>query len=81
MSDGDSVFSPVGNRISQFDLKRCVVSEGVHMSPRVLSRAAYCRNKSWTHPFENRTNISCFAVSPNGLLMISIDEGIIYLSM
>jgi len=39
-SDGDSVFSPVGNRISQFDLKRCVLSvKGVRMSPRVLSRA------------------------------------------
>ena len=52
-NDGNSVLSPVGNRVSQFDLKN---------------------NKSCTFPFENRQNIYRFAVSPDGLLMISVDE-------
>ena len=42
---------------------------------RVVTWGLLCRNKSWTYPFENRKNISCFAVSPNDLLMISVDEG------
>ncbi len=32
-------------------------------------------NKSCTFPFENQKNIYCFAVSPDGVLMISVDEG------
>jgi len=32
-------------------------------------------NKSFTFLFENRKNIYRFAVSPNGLLMITVDEG------
>jgi periodic tryptophan protein 2 len=51
--DGNSVISPVGNRLSQFDLKN---------------------NKSCTFPFENRKNIYRFTISPNGLLLISVDE-------
>ncbi|XP_011404778.1 PREDICTED: periodic tryptophan protein 2 homolog [Amphimedon queenslandica] len=52
-SDGNKVLSPVGNRISQFDLKN---------------------NKSCTFPFENQKNIYCFTVSPDGSLLISVDE-------
>lgn len=73
-NDGDSVFSPVGNRISQFDLKRYVLSF-THEPRACVVTWFVCRNKSWTYPFENRKNISRFAVSPNGLLMISVDEG------
>lgn len=32
-------------------------------------------NKSTTFPFENRKNIRRFAVSPDSVLLISIDEG------
>ncbi len=32
-------------------------------------------NKSRTLPFENRKNISCIALSPDGNVLISIDEG------
>ena len=32
-------------------------------------------NKSFTFPFENRKNIHRFTVSPNGLLMITVDKG------
>ena len=41
----------------------------------VLSHACSDSNKSFTFPFENRKNIHQFAVSPNGLLMITVDEG------
>lgn len=32
-------------------------------------------NKSCTFPFENQKNVYCFAISPDGVLMISVDEG------
>ncbi|KAG9302928.1 hypothetical protein G9A89_022345 [Geosiphon pyriformis] len=51
--DGNSLLSPVGNRISMFDL---------------------VNNKTITFPFENRMNISRIALSPNGTLLISVDE-------
>ncbi|WVQ83639.1 hypothetical protein IAT38_005781 [Cryptococcus sp. DSM 104549] len=51
--DGNSVLSPVGNRVSVFDL---------------------VNNKSRTLPFENRKNIASIALSPDGNVLISIDE-------
>ncbi|KAJ3289898.1 hypothetical protein HK104_007150 [Borealophlyctis nickersoniae] len=51
--DGDSIVSPVGNRVTVFDL---------------------VNNKSKTLPFENRKNISRLALSPNGALLITVDE-------
>jgi periodic tryptophan protein 2 len=43
---------------------------------------AYCgadepsaSNKSFTFPFENRKNIAAIALSPEGNILISIDEG------
>ncbi|KAL5012052.1 hypothetical protein ScPMuIL_010603 [Solemya velum] len=53
MPDGNSVLSPVGNRLSIFDLKN---------------------NKSETLPIECRKNISCIALSPNGITLILVDE-------
>lgn len=32
-------------------------------------------NKSRTLPFENRKNIACIALSPDGQVLISIDQG------
>jgi WD40 repeat protein len=58
--DGNSVLSPVGNRVSVFDL---------------------VSNKSRTLPFENRKNIACIALSPDGNLLLSIDEGQLDLSI
>ncbi|KAI0289387.1 WD repeat protein [Russula brevipes] len=52
--DGNSVLSPVGNRVSVFDL---------------------VNNKSFTFSFQNRKNISAIALSPNGNILISVDEG------
>ncbi|KAJ9123696.1 hypothetical protein QFC24_003470 [Naganishia onofrii] len=51
--DGNSVLSPVGNRVSVFDL---------------------VKNKSRTLPFENRKNILSIALSPDGKVLLSIDE-------
>ncbi|KZT37455.1 WD40 repeat-like protein, partial [Sistotremastrum suecicum HHB10207 ss-3] len=52
-ADGNSVLSPVGNRVSVFDL---------------------VNNKSFTFPFENRKNIAALALSPDGNILISVDE-------
>ncbi|KAL0062025.1 U3 snoRNP protein [Marasmius tenuissimus] len=51
--DGNSLLSPVGNRVSVFDL---------------------VNNKSFTFAFENRKNISTIALSPDGNILISVDE-------
>ncbi|CAK9804620.1 Periodic tryptophan protein 2 homolog [Anthophora plagiata] len=53
--DGSSVISPVGNRITIYDLKN---------------------NKSYTLPVESRYDYRCIDLSPNGSLLIAInDEG------
>ncbi|TDL25193.1 WD repeat protein [Rickenella mellea] len=52
-ADGNSVLSPVGNRVSVFDL---------------------VNNTSRTLPFENRKNIAAIALSPDGNVLISVDE-------
>ncbi|KAH9976252.1 WD repeat protein [Lactifluus volemus] len=51
--DGNSVLSPVGNRVSVFDL---------------------VNNKSFTFAFQNRKNIAAIALSPDGNILISVDE-------
>lgn len=51
--DGNSLYSPVGNRVSVFDL---------------------VNNKSFTFAFENRKNISALALSPDGNVLVSVDE-------
>ncbi|TFK22112.1 WD40 repeat-like protein [Coprinopsis marcescibilis] len=52
-ADGNSLYSPVGNRVSVFDL---------------------VNNKSFTFPFENRKNISAIALSPDGNVLVSVDD-------
>lgn len=32
-------------------------------------------NKSWTYAFENRKNIAALALSPDGNVLISVDDG------
>ncbi|XP_034301423.2 periodic tryptophan protein 2 homolog [Magallana gigas] len=51
--DGNSVISPVGNRVSIFDLKN---------------------NHSETLPIESNTNITCIALSPDGVTLILVNE-------
>ncbi|EIW78530.1 WD40 repeat-like protein [Coniophora puteana RWD-64-598 SS2] len=52
-SDGNSLLSPVGNRVSVFDLTN---------------------NRARTLPVENRKNIAAIALSPDGNVLISVDE-------
>ncbi|GFY51308.1 periodic tryptophan protein 2 homolog [Trichonephila inaurata madagascariensis] len=52
-SDGNILISPVGNRISLYDLRR---------------------NKSETLPIEGRYNFTTLALSPNGMLLIAVNE-------
>lgn len=47
------MLSPVGNRVSSFDL---------------------VNNQSFTYPAENRKNISRIALSPDGKILISVDD-------
>lgn len=51
--DGNTLLSPVGNRVSVFDL---------------------VNNKSRTLPVENRKNIAAIALSPDGNVLVSVDE-------
>ncbi|KAJ1832752.1 U3 snoRNP protein [Coemansia sp. RSA 2711] len=51
--DGNSIISPVGNRVTVFDL---------------------VNNKTETLPFENKRDIRRLALSPNGNLLLSVDE-------
>lgn len=51
--DGNSVISPVGNRVTVFDLKN---------------------NRSETLPVESGKNITCIALSPDGYIMILVNE-------
>ena len=51
--DGNSLLSPVGNKVSVFNLTK---------------------NTSYTLPFSHRKNITHIGLSPNGQLLLSIDE-------
>ena len=51
--DGNSIVSPVGNKLSLFDLKN---------------------NRSETLPIESRLNITAVGISPDGNLIIAVDE-------
>ncbi|KFO28101.1 Periodic tryptophan protein 2 like protein, partial [Fukomys damarensis] len=66
--DGNSVISPVGNRVTVFDLKndtKCTVRYG-HL---------FLSNKSDTLPLATRFNVRCVGLSPDGRLAIIVDEG------
>jgi hypothetical protein len=41
----------------------------------VLRTKLTISNKSRTLPFENRKNVACIALSPDGQVLISIDAG------
>ncbi len=51
--DGNSLLSPVGNRVSVFDLTK---------------------NTSYTLPFAHRKNITHLDLTPNGQILLTIDE-------
>ena len=68
----------------------CTVQWGIEFRFSILSSASVSRgsfsfadyflsislsNKSFTFPFENRKNIAAIALSPDGNVLISVDEG------
>jgi periodic tryptophan protein 2 len=68
------VLSPVGNRVSVFDLVKSVTVL-CHACARNQLTYSFHSNKSFTFPFQNRKNIAALALSPNGTILITVDEG------
>jgi periodic tryptophan protein 2 len=68
------VLSPVGNRVSVFDLVKLVTVLS-HACTSIQLTHSFHSNKSFTFPFQNRKNIAAIALSPNGNILISVDEG------
>lgn len=82
--DGNSLLSPVGNRVTVFDLVKYVDAIFIQFLIRDFTTISHslraslprlCSNSSHTLPFENRTNIKHMALSPNGSLLITVDDG------
>jgi periodic tryptophan protein 2 len=81
-SDGNSLISPVGNRVTIFDLVEYAAS-------KLLPNLFFCgavtfgpfsphtdyRHKSTTLDIETRSNIARIAVSNNGRILLAVDEG------
>ena len=81
--DGNSLFSPVNNRVSVFDLVKCVpmqskfrtsaaLSAGARTSPECLVPRSH---SSYTFPCESRKSISRIALSSDGKLLVTVDVG------
>ena len=68
------MLSPVGNRVSVFDLVKLVPVLS-HACASIQLTYSFYSNKSFTFPFQNRKNIAAIALSPNGNILISVDEG------
>ena len=68
------MLSPVGNRVSVFDLVKSVTVLCYACARSQLTRSFHS-NKSFTFPFQNRKNIAALALSPNGTILITVDEG------
>jgi len=84
-ADGNSLVSPVGNRVTVFDLVKCVrrrrrsqpafAARGLTGRDEHRRALPASRNTSATLPFENRKNIDRIALSPNNAVLITVDEG------
>ena len=70
------MLSPVGNRVSVFDLVKLVTVTS-HACASIQLTHTFHSNKSFTFPFtpDHRKNIATIALSPNGNILISVDEG------
>ena len=70
--DGTCLLSPVGNRVSVFDLVQYVRSIGLDI---IYILSYFCSsNTSYTLPFSHRTNIDRLDLSPRGNLLLTVDE-------
>ncbi|RLN88130.1 hypothetical protein BBJ28_00008100 [Nothophytophthora sp. Chile5] len=67
--DGNSVLSPVGNRITQFDLIKCVLQLLLSLCGSLL-----LSHTSRTFAFEARKNVERVAVSHDSRLLLAVDE-------
>lgn len=75
--DGNSLLSPVGNRVSCFDLVKCANYFLGLYALWIYDADFWVRsNKSFTFDFEHRKNIARIALSPQGTLLLSVDEGL-----
>lgn len=75
--DGTCLLSPVGNRVSVFDLVQYVSPKCTSLGDLKKNQPAYdCfyRNTSYTLPFSHRTNIDRLDLSPKGNLLLTVDE-------
>jgi len=68
------VLSPVGNRVSVFDLVKSVIVP-YHACANNQLTHFFHSNKSHTFPFQTRKNIAAIALSPNANILITVDEG------
>jgi hypothetical protein len=57
-----------------FDLVKLVTVLS-HACTNIQLTHSFHSNKSFTFPFQNRKNIAAIALSPNGNILISVDEG------
>jgi periodic tryptophan protein 2 len=64
----------VGNRVSVFDLVKSVTVLSYACANNQLMHSFHS-NKSYTFPFQSRKNIAAIALSPNGNILICVDEG------
>lgn len=68
--DGTCLFSPVGNRVTVFDLVKCVYS----LKLNTILYLTLHSNKSHTLPFAHRKNIARIGLTPRGNLLLTVDE-------
>lgn len=71
--DGTCLLSPVGNRVSVFDLVQYVLN-GRYQISWDEADSEICSNTSYTLPFAHRTNIDRLDLSPRGNLLLTVDE-------
>lgn len=76
-NDGNSVISPVGNRITIYDLKKYVSHSSFIVIIELISFAIlilFFSNKSKTLSLDSRYNYTALGISPNGCLMVAVNE-------
>lgn len=76
--DGNSIISPVGNRICIYNLKKYVdlVSyDNISNAVIIFIHFSLCSHTSTALPLESRFNYECLALSPSGNLLIAVNEG------
>lgn len=71
--DGNSVISPVGNKITIYNLKTSVNSS-FYNTVFCIDILYFCSNKAKTLSCESKYNYTAIDISPNGCLMVAANE-------